>query len=184
MSPDLSRRDALVALGAAGVATAGAGALVWQSLSGGDGPPSTDRERETIVAAAEALYPSEVSGIESFVETYVVGRIQGRPDYRDGVFAAARRLDEYAQAWYDDHFGALDRATRQQVLDEYGLATAEPDPGGNDVERTRYFLVNELLFAFYTSPTGASLVGLENPPGHPGGTSSYRRGGGEQDGPS
>jgi len=41
--------------------------------------------------------------------------------------------------------------------------TAGPDPDGVAGERIRYYLVNELLYAFYASPTGAGLVGLENP---------------------
>jgi hypothetical protein len=38
----------------------------------------------------------------------------------------------------------------------------------------RYYVVNELLYALYTSPTGGELVGIENPQGHPGGHESYQ----------
>ncbi|MCU4716919.1 gluconate 2-dehydrogenase subunit 3 family protein [Halapricum hydrolyticum] len=179
-TPKLSRRDALVALGAAGVGAAGLGALAWDEF--GDEPPEqrgTDDpsgQRETIVAAAEALYPERVSGIDSFVERYVVGRVQDRPAYFDGVRTAARNLDDYARHWYDQPFAALDRGTRQAVFDDYGLADRDPDPDGTERERVRYYLINELLFAFYSSPTGGSLIGLENPPGHPGGIETYQRG--------
>ena len=176
MTPELSRRDAIVALGATGVATAGLGALAWETLEDDENEESPGDRRETIVAAAEALYPSEIDGIEAFVETYVVGRIQDREAYLEEVRESARRLEEYAEYWYDEPFADLDRAGRQQVFDEYGLADAEPDPDGNEVERVRYYLLNELLFAFYSSPTGGELVGLENPQGHPGGTDSYQRG--------
>jgi hypothetical protein len=54
--------------------------------------------------------------------------------------------------------------------------TLEPDPRGSDEQRVRYFVVNELLFALYASPTGGELVGIENPQGHPGGIQSYQRG--------
>jgi len=54
--------------------------------------------------------------------------------------------------------------------------TADPVPDGDDVERVRYYVVNELLFALYSSPTGGELVGLENPRGNPGGLASYQRG--------
>ena len=177
MTPELSRRDALVALGAAGVATTGLGALAWETLDEdeSDGKSPAD-QRETLVAAAEALYPSDVEGVETFVETYVVGRVQDRTEYLEGVRDAARRLDDHARYWQDAPFADLDRATRQEVFDGFGLADAEPDPEGNEVERVRYYLVNELLYAFYSSPTGGSLVGLENPQGHPGGTGSYQRG--------
>lgn len=173
MSPDLSRRDALVALGAAGVATAGLGALAWDALD--DGGPSRT-ERETIVAVAEALYPSSVTGVERFVEDYVVGRVQGRADYLQGVRDAATAVDEYARFWEDTPYADLDRETRQAVLAEYGVTQRDPDPTGSEIERVRYYLYNELLFAFYSSPTGGSMVGIENPPGHPGGTDSYRQG--------
>lgn len=183
MSPELSRRDAVVALGAAGVATAGLGALTWDALreegpvendTTEDGPTAT--ERETLVAAAEALYPSEVTGVAEFVEAYVVGRLSARPEHEAGVRTAARAIDEYAKDWYDRPYAELGRDDRQAVFDEWGLDTADPDPDGADRERVRYYLVNELLYAFYSSPTGGELVGLENPQGHPGGTGSYQRG--------
>mgnify|MGYP000433429593 CR=1 FL=1 len=177
MSPDLSRRDAIVALGAAGVATAGLGALAWETLDDDNGDEtSSTGQRETIVAAAEALYPSEVEGISQFVESYVVGRVQGRSEYFDRMRDAADRIDAHAQYWHDAPFADLDRATRQQVFDEFGLADAEANPDGNEVERVRYYLLNELLYAFYSSPPGGSLVGIENPQGYAGGTDSYQRG--------
>jgi hypothetical protein len=187
MSPDLSRRDALVALGAAGVATAGLGALTYDALEDDDAPdgegseeppatPPTPEERATLTAAAEALYPTEVEGVGEFVETYVVGRLRDRPDHAEGVREAAHLLDEYARTWYDSGYADLDRETRQDVFEEFRVDTADPVPDGVERERVRYYVVNELLFALYSSPTGGELLGLENPPGHPGGTGSYRRG--------
>jgi hypothetical protein len=184
MSPELSRRDAVVALGATGVATAGLGALTWEALEKGGSANGDDdadggttaTERETLIAAAEALYPSEVTGVDEFVETYVVGRLSGRPEHEAGVRAAARAIDEYAHDWYDRPYAELDRSDRQAVFDEWGLDAADPDPEGTDRDRVRYYLINELLYAFYSSPTGGDLVGLENPQGHPGGTGSYQRG--------
>lgn len=168
---ELTRRDALIALGSAGVTTTALGAVAWSRLTDEEGKPD---ESETIVAVAEALYPRGTSGIESFVETYVVGRVQGREEYLDGVRTAARRLDEYARYRHDEPYATLDRETRQAVLDEYGLAEREPDPDGGEVQQVRYYLINELLFAFYASPTGGELVGIENPQGYPGGTDSYQ----------
>lgn len=175
MTSRLTRRDAVIALGTALAGTGTWGVLTWDALTE-DGDPAGPSERETIVATAEALYPSEVDGIDSFVETYVVGRIREREAYREGVEAAALALDQYAHEWYDAPFAELDRSTRQAVFDEYGLDRAEPDPSGSERERVRYYLLNELLYAFYSSPTGGELVGIENPQGYPGGTESYRRG--------
>jgi hypothetical protein len=85
-------------------------------------------------------------------------------------------VDSYTREWYDDPFRALDADTRNEALERMGIDVVDPDPDGTDVERVRFYLVNELLFALYTSPTGGELLGLENPQGHPGGTSSYQQG--------
>jgi hypothetical protein len=173
----LSRRDALGALAAAGVAVGAGGAalLAAEDDDGTDAPLSPD-DVGTLVAAAEVLYPSEVEGTASFVERYAEGVAAGRPDHAAGVADAVAYLDDYAEAWTDERFGALSPAERDRALGRMGADTADPDPQGSDVERVRYYVVNELLFALYASPTGGELVGIENPIGHPGGTESYRRG--------
>jgi hypothetical protein len=183
----LTRRDALSALAAAGVAV-GAGAAV---LSGGerDANPEGDRatggtadetladhERETLVAVARVVYPSAVTGVETFVETYVDGRASDRQGYVSGVGEAVRRLDTLGEEWHGHQFVDLDPGIREQLLRETGAETAEPAPEGSPAERIRHYLVNELLFALYSSPTGGELVGIENPQGHPGGLASYQRG--------
>jgi hypothetical protein len=184
---ELTRRDALGALAASGVAVSGC--LTGDSTDETATPAGdlTAGERETLVAAAEVLYPSAVSGIQPFVTTYVEGRIDGRPEHAAGVRDAIATLEEYARDWFDDSFTALDTADRDGLLGQMGLDTREPVPDGQPTERVRYYVVNELLFALYTSPTGGRLVGLENPMGHPGGQTSYRRGpdaatGGDDDG--
>jgi hypothetical protein len=182
---ELTRRDALAAL-AAGGAAAGAGAV----LSVGDGlveapthaePESSTREpaldgheRDVMVAVARVLYPSAVSGIGEFVRAYLDGRTD--PEYVSGAGEAVATLDDLGEEWHGGRFLDLDAGTREELLREVGADTAEPDPGGSPAERVRYYLVNELLFALYASPTGGELVGVENPQGHPGGLSSYQRG--------
>jgi len=174
---ELTRRDALIALGAGGV-TVGAGALTWQQLANdgdGDSEGFSDRQRETLLALARTIYPRPVSNVESFVEQYVVGKALEEPEYAAGMADALDDLDEYAQTWEESHFATLDDGTRDQLLREFSVDTAEPVPDGRRHERVRYYLVNELQFALYSAPTGGELVGLENPQGHPGGTESYRR---------
>ncbi|WP_101296612.1 gluconate 2-dehydrogenase subunit 3 family protein [Halegenticoccus soli] len=178
---ELTRRDALAALAAGGVVLGGGAALTWEELraeEGGnrDGAALDDREVETLAAVATALYPSEATGVPAFVETYVVGRIRDRRAYAEGVKSALSTLDSYAESWYGGRYAALDGGARDGLLREVGVATAEPNPDGLDPERLRYYLVNELLYAFYASPAGGRLVGIENPQGYPGGTESYRRG--------
>ena len=184
---ELTRRDALAAL--AGGAAVGAGATLEgdsfaDDLLAGDtsgeessaGDSSPEDRLATLLAVADVVYPSAVSGVEEFVRTYALGRVEGRPDYREGIVEALATLDEYARTWHDAAFRDLDAGTRESVLNQMGVDTADPDPGGADRERVRYYLVNELLYALYASPTGGKLVGIENPQGHPGGTASYRRG--------
>lgn len=161
----------MAALAAAG-ATVGGGALAWDRLSDG---PIGDRERATLVALARTVYPTAVDGVPSFVERYTVGRARERPAYARGVAEAAATLDDYATEFFGDRFAALAPATRDDLLREMAVDTVSPDPGGTDPQRVRYYLVNELLYALYTTPTGGELVGLENPQGYPGGIESYRR---------
>ena len=129
----------------------------------------------TLTATAEVLYPSDVEGHRAFVERYVLGRIEARDDYRADVAEAAAELDAVARDWEDAPFASLSRDARDDLLRSLGVDTADPDPDGPISERIRRFVVNELLFAFYASPTGGRLVGVENPVGYPGGTESYQR---------
>ena len=177
----LTRRDVLAALTAAGV-TVGGGAVMYSTGE----PESTEEETtkhrldestvQTLVAVAEVLYPSEIEGTEEFVTRYVQRKVEGRPDHRRGISDAIAYLDDYAVAWYDTEFGALDPSERAEALDRMNADTADPVPNGADVERVRYYVVNELLYGLYTTPTGGTLIGLENPRGHPGGLASYQRG--------
>jgi len=173
---DLTRRDALKALGVAGVTVAGgAAALTWADSDDDEGPPLGGHERQTLHAVAETVYPSELGGIEAFVDAFVAGRTDDDPERAVGIADAVGELDAYATEWEDAPFRELGVERRDETLRAMGVDTAEPDPDGTPRERVRYSLVNELLFALYSSPTGGELVGLENPQGHPGGTESYRQ---------
>jgi len=180
---ELSRRDALVALAAGGVAVGATAGLDGNPFEASDEPapdePSPEERLGSLLAVADVVYPTELSGVEEFVRRYALGRVEDREGYRDGVVEALDTIDEYARTWHDADFRALDAGARESVLDQMGVDAADPDPEGADRERVRYYLVNELLYALYTSPTGGELVGIENPQGHPGGTTSYQRGPGE-----
>jgi hypothetical protein len=172
---ELTRRDVMAAL-AAGGAAVGAGVSLTADPAETGVESVGDHEVDTLVAVAEVVYPSDVEGVESFVRRYSVQRVQNRPEYAEGVAAAVRALDEYSRIWADAEFAALDEAAADDILSGFGVDTADPDPEGSDRERVRYYLVNELLYALFTTPTGGKLAGIENPQGHPGGTTSYRRG--------
>lgn len=182
---ELTRRDALAALAAAG--SVGAGVAVGGSVDlplgeeseqvSGPDPDETPPPvvLDTLTAAAEVLYPSQIDGHREFVETFVLGRIEGRASYFEGMVETATALDDLARNWHDAPFADLDPSVRDRLLRELGVETADPDPDGPISERVRYFVVNDLLYAFYSSPVGGKLVGIENPIGHPGGHESYQR---------
>jgi len=175
---DLSRRDALAALAATGVA----GVAGTTFLDDGDEATGTDPAAPdatvpddglaTLVAVAETVYPAAAEGVDAFVETYVAGLPDDR---RDEVLAVAAELDATARDWFDAPLADLDRSTRDDLLRDLGVDVADPDADGYLSERIRFHLVNELLYAFYASPTGGRLVGIENPIAYPGGTESYQR---------
>ena len=186
---ELTRRDALAALSAAG-ATVGGGVLAARfdppradDGSGAD-PAGDDTGTEVSLstdlldlldAVAEVVYPDGVGERRAFVDSYVVGRVTDRPAYREGLREAAAQLDAVARDWHDAPYADLDVDTRDRILRNLGVETADPDPKGPLTDRIRFYVVNDLLFAFYSSPTGGRLVGIENPIGHPGGTESYQR---------
>ena len=172
----LTRRDAVAALAAAGVAAGGGATLLSDSPDEAEESPLDDETVATLVAAAEVLYPSEVEEVDAFVGRYVRRRNADEPDRADAVADTVAYLDEYTNAWFDSTFASLDPADRDEAFQRMSVDTADPVPDGDDVERVRYYVVNELLFALYSSPTGGQLVGLENPRGNPGGLASYQRG--------
>jgi hypothetical protein len=189
----LSRRDALAALGALGLtggAVAGGRALGDLAARGppvADAPGSSpvDGANEgsidegvlaVLVATAEVVYPADVTGHERFVTTYVDGRVRHDPAHRAALVETSAELDAVARDWHEEGFEGLARETRDRLLRDLGADVADPDPDGSISARIRFYLINDLLYALYTSPTGGRLVGTENPTGYPGGTESYQRG--------
>ncbi|MEF8899858.1 MAG: gluconate 2-dehydrogenase subunit 3 family protein [Halovenus sp.] len=175
---ELTRRDALAALAAIG-GTGGA-AFGYRRLQDGDtGTPAELPDDEhvtaTMVAVAEVVYPSELAGVEAFVTAFLDSRL-GEGAHADGIREAVAELDDQGRTWHDGPVRELPPERREQLLCETGVDTADEDSEGTVAERVRYFVVNELLLALYSSPTGGKLVGLENPQGHPGGTGSYQQG--------
>jgi len=174
---ELTRRDALAALTTLGGGTLAGCATPRGSTPGGEPPPEVDVEqvRETLVAAADVVYPDAVTGVPTFVETFLEGRFERR-EHAVGLDETVGALNEVAELWYGDPFPALSVADRDRCLREVGADVVSENPTGTTAERVRYYVVDELLLALYTSPTGGELVGIENPPGHPGGLESYQRG--------
>ncbi|SFG43212.1 Gluconate 2-dehydrogenase subunit 3 [Halopelagius inordinatus] len=179
---ELTRRDVVAALAASGIGSVAGCSQSSNGGGGGDGEdpadetPISSHDVATLVAVADVVYPSDAENVREFVENYSGRRVRADDEYARGVADAVRTLDDYVGNWHDESFSALSAADRSNALDRMSVDVADPDPDGVPRERVRYYLVNELLFAFYSTPTGAGLAGLENPPGHPGGRRSYRRG--------
>lgn len=181
---ELTRRDAVAALGAIG--GVGGAAYGYSRLRGDSedpseqSEPSDERVVETMVAVAAVVYPSDLSGIESFVEEFVTARLADE-DHAAGIKEAVAILDDHTETWYDEQFTALPAVARENALEDLGADVVDENPTGSTAERVRYYVVNELLLALYSSPTGGKLVGIENPQGHPGGIESYQQGPGALD---
>jgi hypothetical protein len=170
---ELSRRDAIIALVAGtggGIANLAAGATFDYS----DRPDAgllTPAEVDTLVAVAEVVYPSELTGIEQFVEEYAGGLGEGR---QSEVAATLSELDSHTRQTRGRSFADLPPASRESVLRGLGVNRVGSSPSGTFPERVRYFIVNQLLYGLFTSPKGSRLVGISNPVGYPGGYESYQ----------
>lgn len=167
----LSRRDAIVALGG----IAGGAAVVGSARR----DELTDFDEAGIVsrlhAAAEAIYPSTIDVEESFIETYVRGRLASREEHLAGQAEALEIMEARAQGIAGRPYSRLQRDRRRTVLRTMGVHRAPPVADGTAEERVRYYIVNDLLYVLFTTPKGAEAVGFENPPGYPGGREAYRR---------
>jgi hypothetical protein len=139
------------------------------------GPPSAEVIAGT-VAVAEVIFPTDVSGNQKFVETYLNGRTADETYSVDEVESLLGIIDDRAKRMTGIVFTDLDPQRRDDVLRAVGGASAYPDPDGTVPQRIRYYLINDLLFALYSSPAGGKLVGNENPIGHPGGRQAYQHG--------
>ncbi|MFC7197275.1 gluconate 2-dehydrogenase subunit 3 family protein [Halosimplex aquaticum] len=179
---ELTRRDAIAALAAIGVGGGvayGASELAGRDGPGGsDGTPSetgdSDALLETAVALAEVVYPTEVTEVESFVRTFVSGRVESDDARRAAMMDAANALDDRAHSEYGTPFREL-KPEGNALLETLGMSRVDPDPEGDERQRIRYYLVNELLYGLLRSPKGGQLAGIENPPGHPGGLEAYQQ---------
>lgn len=166
---NLTRRDALGALAVLGLGSAAVG-------RGRESDSGTEHVRATMVAVADLLSPSAVTVDEEFVGTFVLGRAHVQPTYERRVTAAVAALDRTARREFGAPFASLSPTRRRSVFGAMGVDRAVSNPDGSPPQQVRYYLVHELLYALYSSPTGGRLLGMENPPGYPGGRRAYQRG--------
>ncbi|GAB3033018.1 gluconate 2-dehydrogenase subunit 3 family protein [Natronobiforma cellulositropha] len=183
----LTRRNAVTALTAMGVSVSVAGctAPVGDDSAGGDidepghTTPGDEPPVDGLVATAETLYPSSVEVTAEFVETYVHGRAIVDEAYLVEIARAYATVDEHAHEVSGEPFVELTGAERDEVLEDLGVGTATPNPDGGGSEHVRFYLFEELLYAFFVSAEPAAVYDHLNPPGRPGGTETYREAIGE-----
>lgn len=166
----LTRRDALLALASAGIVASAA--LETDAMD----QEFTESDIETLVHLADVLYPSAVEPTAEFVETYVVGRYRSDEERLSNLKSALQTVRQTSRRETGRSIGALDVDTRSDVLRATGGDRAYPDPEGTEAQQVRYYVINDLLYALYTTPKGGELVGNPNPTGYPGGTEAYQRG--------
>ena len=133
----------------------------------------SEAQLRDVIGVAEVVYPSAVTGIPAFVTTYVTELPASRTA---GVRRAIEWLNGWAQARAGSRPAELSASERAILLRSYGVNRVDAEPTGTVPEQIRYFVVNELLYALFTSPAGSSLVGVDNPVGHPGGYDDYQEG--------
>jgi hypothetical protein len=171
----LTRRDALKAIAVGGGAAASS-LIASEALSkdgaASDGEKYTDSDTKTLTLVAEVVYPSEVEVTRRFIETYVR---QLDAERQAALSRAVTDLNTVTQARFGRSFtDSSSSDQRESMLRSLGVHRVESTPDGTVPERVRYHLVNTLLFALFTSPTGSELVGITSPRGHPGGFATYR----------
>lgn len=164
----LTRRDALV--GAAGIAAVGGLGAYEFGVSADSGADALDDGQvESLQAVADVVYPPDVEVTPSFVQGFA-RRLS--PERRGVTLRTLDELDQVARGEYGRSFHRLPRAQRDSLLRELGVDRVESDSEGTLAERTRYHLVNSLLYAVLTTPRGTRLYGIENPRGYAGGFAS------------
>lgn len=178
----LTRRDAIFAVGASGLGTATA-SLIADGLLESDGTERVPAENtdtielsqhsvETLRALAVVLYPSEVEVSQGFVKGYAANH---PTPWQLEIQSATEALDSAAKDWTGSPFKTLTESHRNALLRERGIDRVQADSTGTTTQRIRYYLVDGLLFALYSTPKGSSLVGIDNPQGYPGGYASISK---------
>lgn len=166
--PTVTRRDAIVALSAGGMAAVAGRQDVWEDDDARTGPEAApDHGMETLRSLTTVLYPSAVDVRDDFLSTYLFGRIAHDGSYKEALRAGVETLDELAREHHGAPFRLLNTDQQMRVLRESAVRSGESNPAGTAVQRLNYHVVDELLFALYASPTGGELLGNANSAGFP-----------------
>lgn len=165
----LTRRDALKALSVGGGSLIVSEAITQIDLSNSNNPIK-ENEFETILAVAETIYPSRIEVTDRFIQSYVAPLPKDR---KASMSQIVKELNRITKTQFGEPFYKMTRAQRDTVLRSIGVDKAPSRPNGNLPQRVKYYLINSLLYALFTTPKGSKLAGIENPVGHPGGFATY-----------
>lgn len=164
------RRTLLGLLGATSIAGLGAFELgdravpVERTLS--------NRAVADLLAIADLVFPAESGTFEPAVTGYVSRLSEAR---RRALLRDLSELNRVAYGQTGSPVRALSREELGRLFEALGVNRVEPDSQGVLAERVRFRLVNSLLYALLTHPSGTRQFGIENPVGYPGGFASYTR---------
>lgn len=162
--PDSTSRRTLLAALVGGTGLATGGMVIAERADSVSSGPSTDPSDLTIIA--RAVYPSAIDAPDSIVSSYLESL---RSDRVDTIGTLLTALDRHATHRFRRSLSELSIQQTDALLRSLGVHRAQPVPNGTLAEQIRYHLVNGLLITLYRQPVGTSLVGIENPRGHPGG---------------
>ena len=159
----MSRREALasVFLGS-GFALTG---LVLGEQSG-ERKHSSRLPSESFNAVAKAILPRSIDDPSAVAATYHTSLPEARTEE---ITQALADLERYSQHRYNQSLSSLSHDQIDALLFTLGVHRVQPVADGTVAERVRYHLVNGLLVTLYRQPVGSTLLGIENPRGHPGG---------------
>lgn len=165
---ELTRRDTLLA--AAGVTAAG-GLGVYELLRRTPGPASaavdlSETRLETLVAVSEVVYPWPLADPGRQLSLYVRRLSEERTA---ALVASLDALDVEARSRFGQPFRRLSRDERRAVFTALGVDRVASRPDGTLPARIRFHVVNSVLYALMTHPTGTAPFGISNPVGFPGG---------------
>lgn len=165
----LTRRQAFLGLlGLSSAASLGAYEVTDDPRS--DRTTLTGNERETVLAVADVVFPSDTRPLEPVVTGYV-DRLND--DRTRALVATLADLDRTAYDRFGVPFRSLSRADRERLFGALGVPRVQPQRRGTLPARIRFHLVNSVLFAILTHPNGTAPLGIDNPVGYPGGFSSF-----------
>lgn len=142
----------------------------------------SEQEMQTIIALAEALFPSDIKTPDIFIKQYVNTQTNNEKGYLKAYRESAALLDTEASNLFgkDKVFYSLTLADRNRVLDsllgfyrKYNYSKRiqkrlEMIFVSERAQALRSFVVKPLLRAFYESPYGWRVVGYDSFPGRPG----------------